>query len=81
MPHHIILYGKPGCHLCEIAYQLLQGLQREFDLTVQETDITGDPALLEKYRDKIPVALVDGHVTLSAPIRLADVRAALSNQS
>ncbi|MGE5262845.1 MAG: glutaredoxin family protein [Acidobacteriota bacterium] len=80
MPHHIILYSKPGCHLCEIAYQLLQGLQREFDLTVQETDITGDPVLFEKYRDMIPVALVDGHVTLSAPIRLADVRAALLNQ-
>ena len=80
MPHHIILYSKPGCHLCEIAYQLLQGLQREFDLTVQETDITVDPVLFEKYRDKIPVALVDGHVTLSAPIRLADVRAALLNQ-
>jgi glutaredoxin len=80
MPHHIILYSKPGCHLCEIAYQLLQGLQREFDLTVQETDISGDPALFEKYRDKIPVALIDGHVVLSAPIRLADVRAALLNQ-
>lgn len=80
MPHHIILYSKPGCHLCEIAYQLLQGLQREFDLTIQETDITGDPALFEKYWNKIPVALIDGRVTLAAPIRMTDVRAALSNQ-
>ena len=81
MPHHIILYSKPGCHLCEIVYQLLQGLQREFDLTIQETDITRDPALFEKYRDQIPVALVDDRVTLAAPIRMTDIRAALLNHT
>ncbi len=77
MPHHILLYSKPGCHLCEIAHTLLLGLQREFDLTIAETDISGDPALWEKYWDKIPVAVVDGRTTLVAPIRVADVRAAL----
>ncbi len=77
MPHHIVLYSKPGCHLCEIAHQLLQGLSREFDLTIQDTDITSDPALFEKYWDKIPVAIVDGRATFAAPIRVADVRAAL----
>ncbi len=81
MPHHIVLYSKPGCHLCEIAHQLLQGLQREFDLTIQETDIRGDPALYEKYWDKIPVIVVDDRATLRAPIRVADVRAALLDQS
>ena len=81
MPHHIILYTKPGCHLCEITHQLLQGLQREFELTIQEIDITGDPALFENYWDKIPVALIDGRAILAAPIRMADVRAALLNHT
>jgi hypothetical protein len=79
--HHIVLYAKPGCHLCEIAHQLLQGLQREFDLTIEETDITREPSLFERYWDKIPVAVIDHRVTLAAPIRVADVRATLENKS
>jgi glutaredoxin len=79
MSHRIILYGKPGCHLCEIAHQLLLGLKREFDLTIEEIDITRDPALLERYRETIPVLLIDNRTTLAAPIRTAEVRAALKN--
>lgn len=78
MPHRILLYSKPGCHLCEIAHQLLLGLHREFELTIQELDISQDPSLYVKYWDKIPVIVVDDHTVLAAPIRVADVRAALS---
>jgi len=77
--HRAVLYGKPGCHLCDITHQLLLGLQREFDLTVEEIDITRDPVLLERYRETIPVLVIDGHTTLAAPIRTADVRTVLMN--
>lgn len=77
MSHHIILYSKPDCHLCEIAYRLLLGLRGEFDLTIEEIDLSRDPTLLQRYHEKIPVAVIDGHITLTAPIRAADVRAAL----
>lgn len=80
MPHHIIVYGKPGCHLCEIATQLLEGLHREFDFTLEKVDITNDPALFALYRERIPVALIDGRITLSAPIRMVHVRAALTGR-
>ncbi len=80
MPHRILLYSKPGCHLCEIAHQLLLGLRREFELTIQEMDITQDPSLYQKYWDKIPVIVVDDHTPLAAPIRVADVRAVLEKQ-
>ena len=79
MMHRVILYSKPGCHLCEIAHDLLQGLTREFDLTIDEIDITRDAALLERYRETIPVLVIDDRTTLAAPIRTADVRAALNN--
>jgi glutaredoxin len=78
--HRVVLYGKSDCHLCHIAYQLLLGLQREFDLTIEEIDITRDPALLERYRETIPVVLIDDRTKLAAPIRTADVRAALMNK-
>ncbi len=77
MTHRVILYSKPGCHLCEIAHDLLRGLAREFDLTIDEIDITRDAALLERYRETIPVLVIDNRTTLAAPIRTADVRAAL----
>ena len=77
MMHRVILYSKPGCHLCEIAHDLLQGLTREFDLTIDEIDITRDAVLLERYRETIPVLVIDDRTTLAAPIRTADVRAAL----
>jgi glutaredoxin len=77
--HHVVLYGKPECHLCDIAHQLLVGLQREFDLTIEEIDITRDPALMERYRETIPVVLIDHHTMLAAPVRTAEVRAALMN--
>lgn len=77
MTHRIILYEKPDCHLCEIAHQLILGLEREFDLRLELCDISRDPLAFEKYWDKIPVVLIDDRTTLVAPIRVADVRAAL----
>ena len=78
--HRAVLYGKPGCHLCDIAHQLLLGLQREFDLTIEEIDITCDPVLLQRYRETIPIVVIDERATLAAPIRTAQVRAALMNK-
>lgn len=77
MPHKIILYTKPGCHLCEDALRWLENLQSEFDLTIQAIDITTDRELFKNYFDKIPVVLIDDRITLAAPIRQEDVRAAL----
>ncbi len=75
--HQITLYGKPGCHLCELTFQLLLGLQRDFALTIEEVDITRDPELFKRYWDKIPVLVIDNRATLAAPIRIAEVRAQL----
>jgi len=79
MKHSVVLYGKPGCHLCDIAHQLLLGLEREFDLTIEQVDITRDDALLARYRETIPVVVIDDRTTLAAPVRTADVRAALAD--
>ncbi len=80
MPHQLILYGKPGCHLCELAREMVLGLSREYELHLVETDITLDPALFKQYWDKIPVLVIDGRQTLAEPIAAADVRAALDGK-
>lgn len=75
--HRVVLYSKPGCHLCEDALALLNALQSEFQLTVEEIDIERDPGLFKQYFDQIPVLVIDQHTTLAAPIRKQDIRAAL----
>jgi hypothetical protein len=77
MPHHIILYTRPGCHLCNDALRLVNDLRGEFDLTIAEIDITTDAALFRNYFDKILVLLIDRRVTLASPLRQEEVRAAL----
>lgn len=76
-PHRLVLYSKPGCHLCEDALAMVRDLSREFALTIEEIDIERDDALFKKYFDKIPVLMIDGSITLAAPLRRQDIRAAL----
>lgn len=73
----VTLYGKPGCHLCEDAHALLVDLSRRYPLVLTEVDIRGDPALFRAYDVRIPVILIDGRVTLEAPIDVGALRRAL----
>ncbi len=56
----VTLYGKPGCHLCDEAREVVRSLRldREFDLI--EVDVTLDPGLNRQYGERIPVVAVDG---------------------
>ena len=73
----VILYGKPGCHLCDEARRLLQRLGRRYRLELTETDITTDPSLYRQYDVLIPVIKVAGGATLEAPIKEDALRRAL----
>ena len=52
----VILYSRPGCHLCDDARDVLQREQLEFE----EIDIESDNALLKRYLERIPVISIDG---------------------
>jgi glutaredoxin len=56
----LTLYTKPGCHLCGTLRDLLEDLAPDHAFTVQEIDITTDPALQARYRLEIPVLAIDG---------------------
>jgi glutaredoxin len=60
VPRDVVLYTKPGCHLCEDVRDLLDEVAAEFDLTVESIDITADAALFAAYRYDIPVVLCEG---------------------
>ena len=56
----VTLYGAAGCHLCESARRVLARVREEVPFELDEIDITGDEELERRYRERIPVVLVDG---------------------
>ena len=56
----LTLYSKPGCCLCDEAKAAIQEFSREWELQLEEIDITRDDALFQKYRDDIPVLFLNG---------------------
>jgi glutaredoxin len=73
-PHHVLLYSRPGCHLCDEALELLHRIGRRYPLEVEEVDIRSDPILLRRYDISIPVVVIDGRIELAAPITEAALR-------
>lgn len=56
----VILYGKPGCHLCDDAREVIARVCAEVGTSYDEVDITTDAALQQQFGEQIPVTFVDG---------------------
>src|SRR4051794_40475036 len=56
----ITLIGKPGCHLCDAAREVVVAVAAETGTGWRELSILDDADLSERYREQIPVVLVDG---------------------
>ena len=56
----VLLYHAQGCHLCESAERVLEKVRAEIPFELEQVDITGDPELERRYRERIPVVTVDG---------------------
>ncbi|MEU6115407.1 glutaredoxin family protein [Streptomyces sp. NPDC047117] len=56
----VTLIGKPGCHLCDDAQQVIETICAETGAAWEKKDITEDEELYRKYWEQIPVILVDG---------------------
>lgn len=50
----LILYSKPGCHLCEGLREKLEQIH-SLELQVEERDITTNPQWFQAYEYEIPV--------------------------
>ena len=56
----VIVYSKPGCHLCDEAKVLIENAGVSDHFTLAEVNIKSDPELLRKYQYDIPVVMIDG---------------------
>jgi hypothetical protein len=59
----VTLYGRPDCHLCDLAReQILELARAASGLELREIDIERDDKLLATYLERIPVVEVDGEI-------------------
>ncbi len=71
----VVVYSRPGCHLCEEAIAAIVALHEEgyrFDL--HEVDIESDDLLLRRHLERIPVVEVDGRVASELALDAAGLR-------
>ena len=56
----LILYGRPGCHLCEDMRAALEEFRPAYGFRLREIDIDCDPGLAARFGALIPVLALDG---------------------
>jgi glutaredoxin len=60
MSRHVTLYGRPGCHLCDDAREVIERVRAHTDFELHELNIEDDEQLLRRYLERIPVVAIDG---------------------
>ena len=75
-PPTVVLYMRPGCHLCDEARQEIEALRDDSPpFQLREVDIDSDDGLLAAYLERIPVVELDGRIVseleLDAEVLLA----------
>lgn len=56
----VVVYSRPGCHLCEVAEVLVAEICAETGDTWARVDITTDDDLVSRFTEQVPVTFVDG---------------------
>jgi glutaredoxin len=78
MSVELVLYARPGCHLCEQALGELVALHEEgYRFELREIDIESDETLLRTMLERIPVLELNGEVVSELTLDQTSVRARL----
>jgi glutaredoxin len=56
----VVVYMATGCHLCPPTVEAARAVCTERGVNLEVIDIDGDIELERRYRERIPVVLVDG---------------------
>ena len=85
----VTLIGKPDCHLCDVAREVLERTVAELPedvaarIEITERSILDDPELHARWWEKIPVLLIDDQLHAHwrvAPDRLRDALEAAAKE-
>ena len=73
----VVLYARPGCHLCDDARAVIEEARAEVAFVFHEVDIESDDALVRDYGLRIPVVAIDGDEVFEISVDRSSLLAAL----
>jgi glutaredoxin len=76
----VVVLTRQGCHLCDQAIEVVAGVCAETGDSYATHDVDGDPELVRRYNDQLPVIFVDGAQHDFWHVDPARLRAALSRR-
>jgi glutaredoxin len=56
----VVMYTRPGCHLCAEAWQMLTDLRDRFTLELESINVDGDSELTARHGERVPVIVING---------------------
>ncbi len=72
---NVILYTRTGCHLCDVAYEVLV----EHGLQPHKVDIDADTSLRKRFDTCVPVVEIDGKIRFRSQVNPVLLKRLLSN--
>lgn len=73
-PVRLTLYTKAECSLCEEMAAAVAAVGAEMPLQVTALDIAGDPELLRRFGQEVPVLFVDGRKAFKYRVTVGSLR-------
>ena len=58
----VTVYSRTGCHLCEIAIDLINSVKESDNFSLEIKLIDNDSELQKEYGEQVPVILIDEKV-------------------
>ena len=58
----VTVYSRTGCHLCEIAIDLINSVKGSDNFSLEIKSIDNDGELQKEYGEQVPVILIDEKV-------------------
>ena len=58
----VTVYSRSGCHLCEVAIDLINSVKFENKFSLEIKLIDNNSELEKEYGEQVPVILIDGKV-------------------
>ena len=69
----MVLFARPGCHLCDVARDVVLEVRAGIDFEFEEVDVERDDALELEYGIRVPVVAVDGEERFEVTVDAAEL--------
>jgi glutaredoxin len=73
----VVLYGRPGCHLCDEARAGLVAMRARSSFRLREVNIEDDERLHAEYLERVPVIEIGGRIVSELALDADAVRSRL----